>query len=292
MKIIKFYVLAITSFILIYNSAFAISSAVRSSKDYQYTTYVLREMKPMMINFETEENKKMQENLIKNFEEATLEYFGTNYDSSSSKYFNLKLEIIKSLEKVCTMYIARTKEILTATSADNNMVETFITYNKHSGYAAYFTKPFDPQLDVKPYSEKFPSQDYHFFYDAPKVQTYLRDGHFNYNEAVKSFNDPHITFLKGRKKLKSEQLNYIIDKYIGAIEYCRNAKQSALEIYKIKNEFNTGFIQDKYHLRKDQITPIFDDRLPEKFKVDAIDNVKLLYPVELEKRKKLTAKNS
>lgn len=291
MKIFKFYALAITSFILIYSNAFAISAAVRSGKDYAYTTYVLREMKPMMINFDSDENKKMQESLMKNFEEATLEYYGTNYDSSSTKYFNLKLEIIKALEKVCTMYIDRTKEILTATSIDNSTVETFITYNKHSGYASYFNKPFDPQLDVKPYSEKFTSRDFHFFYDSQKVETYLRNGHFNYNEAKRFFNDPEIAFIKTRKRLKSEQLNYIIDKYIGAIEFCRNAKQSALEIYKIKNEFNTGFIQDKYHLRKDQITPIFDDRLPEKFKVDAIDNVKLLYPVELDKRKKLTAKN-
>jgi len=291
MKIFKIYTLVITSIILIYSDAFAISAAVRSSKDYAYTTYVLREMKPMLINFDTDENKKIQESLMKNFEEATLEYFGTNYDESSTKYFNLKLELIKALEKVCTMYIDRTKEILTSTSADNSTVETFITYNKHSGYASYFTKPFDPQLDVKPYNEKFTSRDYHFFYDAPKVETYLRDGHFYFSEAKKSFNDPHIAFIKTRKRQKTEQLNYIIDKYIAAIQFCRNAKQSALEIYKIKNEFNTGNIQDKYHLKKDQITPIFDDRLPEKYKVDAIDNIKLIYPVELEKRKKLTAKN-
>lgn len=290
MKLFKFYSLAIISIILIYSDAFAISAAGRSSKDYAFTTYILREMKPMMINFNSDDNQKAYDNLMKNFEEATLEYYGTNYDSSSNKYFNLKLEIIKVLESVCTLYLGRTKEILTATSFDNNTIETFITYNKHSGYASYFNKPFDPLLDVKPYNDKFTSKDYHFFYDSHKVESYLRNGHFNYNQALRFFNDPEIAFLKSRKKLKSDQLNFIIDKYIGAIQFCRSAKQLALEIYKIKNEFNTGYIQDKYGLKKDQITPIFDDRLPEKFKVDAIDNEKLLYPVELERRKKIAAK--
>ena len=286
MKLIKITALVITSIILIYSDAFAISAAVRSGKDYAYTTGILREMKPMMTNFKTDESQKAFDLLMKNFEEATLEYYGTNYDSSSIKYFNLKLELIKALEKLSSLYIERTKEILTATSVDNNTIEVFITYNKHSGYASYFNKPFDPLKDVKPYDDKFTAKDYHFFFDSQKVESYLRNGHFNYNEAKRQFDDPEIVFIKSRKKIKPDQLNYIIDKYISTIRSCRTAKQSALEIYKVKNEFSTGSIQDKYGLRKDQITPIFDDRLPEKYKVDAIDNIKMLYPVELERRKK------
>ncbi|HPS87982.1 MAG TPA: hypothetical protein PLY36_14620 [Spirochaetota bacterium] len=289
MKLFKFTAIVITSIILIYSDASAISVSVRSSKDYYYTTRILREMKPMITNFKTDENQKSMDSLMKNFEEATLEHYGTNYDSSALKYYNLKLEIIKVLESVCTQYIDRTKEILTATSIDNNTIEIFITYDKNSGYATYFNKPFDPLRDVKPYDDKFTAKDYHFFFDSQKVESYLRNGHFNYNEAKKFFNDPEIAFIKSRKRIKTDQLNYIIDRYITAIQFCRMAKQSALEIYKVKNEFNTGAIQDKYKLRKDQITPIFDDRIPEKFKVDAIDNIKMLYPVELERRKKFAS---
>ncbi len=290
MKLFKITAFAITSIILIYSDAFAVSAAVRSGKDYAYTTGVLRELKPMMTNFKTDENQKVFELLMKNFEEATLEYYGTNYDSSSIKYFNLKLQLIKALENLSSLYIERTKEILTATSIDNNTIEVFITYNKHSGYASYFKKPFDPLFDVKPYDDKLTAKDYHFFYDSQRVQSYLRNGHFNYSEAKRFVSDPEIPFIKSRKRIKTEQLDYIIDRYINAIQFCRMAKQSALEIYKVKNESVTGSIQDKYGLRKDQITPIFDDRIPEKYKVDAIDNVKLLYPVEQERRKKMLAK--
>lgn len=290
MKPIKFTAFMMVFIILIYSDIFAISSAVKSSKDYYLTTRILREMKPMLTNFKTDENQKAYELLMKNFEEATLEFYGTNYDSSSLKYYNLKLEIIKVLETLCKQYITRTKDILIATAADNNAIEVFITYDKNSGYASYFNKPFDPLRDVKPYDEKFTAKDYHFFYDSQKVESYLRNGHFNFNEANKFFNDPEITFFKNKKRITSDQLNYIIDKYVNTIQFCRMAKQSALEIYKVKNEFNAGSIQDKYGLRKDQITSIFDDRIPEKFKVDAIDNEKLLYPVELERRKKTSEK--
>lgn len=292
MKLLKFTAIVITTFILIYSEASAISVSVRSSKDYYFTTKILREMKPMVTNFKTDENQKAMDSLMKNFEEATLEHYGTNYDSSSVKYYNLKLEIIKLLENICTLYLDRTKEILTATAIDNNTIEVFITYDKNSGYANYFNRPFDPLKDVKPYDEKFTAKDYHFFFDSQKVESYLRNGHFNYSEAKRFYSDPEIAFIKSRKKIKTEQLNYIIEKYINTIQFCRMAKVSALEIYKVKNEFSTGAIQDKYDLRKDQITPIFDERIPEKFKVDAIDNMKMLYPVELERRKKTAALNN
>lgn len=292
MKLFKFSAFIITSLILLNSEASAISVSVRSSKDYYFTTRILREMKPMVTNFRTDENQKAMDSLMKNFEEATLEHYGTNYDSSATKYYNLKLEIIKLLENICNLYLDRTKEILTATAIDNNTIEIFITYDKNSGYASYFNRPFDPLKDVKPYDEKFTSKDYHFFYDSQKVESYLRNGHFNYSEAKRFFNDPEVAFIKSRKKIKTEQLNYIIERYINTIQFCRMAKVSALEIYKVKNEFNTGAIQDKYDLRKDQITPIFDERIPEKFKVDAIDNIKMLYPVELERRKKTAALNN
>ena len=127
---------------------------------------------------------------------------------------------------------------------------------------------------------------FHLFADAQRVDACLKNAHYYFSEAKRFFNDPEIAFIKSRKKIKSDQLTYILEKYLDVIQNCRTAKQCGLEIYKIKNEFRTGTIQEKYQLRKDQITPIFDDRIPEKFKVDAVDNVGMLYPVEQERKKK------
>jgi hypothetical protein len=289
MKRTGFIPLFTIAVILTYSSVFPISVSVRSSKDYSLTTKIIRELKPMMTNFKTDENKKNMDLLLKNFEEAALDYYGNNYDSSAIKFFNLKLELIKTLQNMSKFYIDRTDELLKATAADNKTIEAFITYSKHSGYASYYNRPFDPLTDVKPYDENFTIQDFHLFTDAQKVDNYLRNAHFYFSEAKRFYNDPEIVFIKSRKRIKSDQLSYILERYIYVIQNCRIAKQCGLEIYKIKNEFRTGAMQDKYQLRKSMITPIFDDRIPEKFKVDAVDNIKLLYPVELERRKKVLA---
>ena len=278
--------LLIISVILIYSHAFPISLAVRSNKDYTLTTKILRELKPMTTNFKTDENQKEMLSLTKNFEDAVLDYYGMNYDSSAVKFYNLKMQLIKMMENMCNSYLERTNEVLQSTAFDNKTVQIFITYDKNSGYAAYYKKPFDPLRDVKPYDENFSIQDFHLFADAQKVDNCLKNAHFYFTQARKCFNDPEIAFIKSRKKIKSDQLTYILEKYLDVIQNCRTAKQCGLEIYKIKNEFRTGTIQEKYQLRKDQITPIFDDRIPEKFKVDAVDNVGMLYPVEQERKKK------
>ena len=288
MKRSLYTIILIIPVILIYSNIYPISLSVRSSKDYTITTKIIRELKPMMTNFSSDENKQEMENLMKSFEEAVLDHYGMNYDSSAVKFYNLKLQLIKTMEKMGKFYIQRTNDLLTATSKENKTVQIFITYDKNSGYAAYYKKPFDPLRDVKPYDENFSIQDFHLFADAQRVGNCLRNTHYYFTEAKRFFDDPEIAFIKSRKRIKSDQLTYILEQYLNVIQNCRTAKQCGLEIYKIKNEFRTGEIQDKYQLRKDQITPIFDDRIPEKFKVDAIDNIGMLYPVELERRKKIT----
>jgi hypothetical protein len=281
-------VILIIPLIFIYSNIYPISLSVRSSKDYTITTKLIRELKPIMTNFKTEENQKEMESLTKSFEEAVLEHYGMKYDSSAVKFYNLKLQLIKTMERISKFYLDRTDELLKATSFDNKTVQIFITYDKNSGYAAYYKKPFDPLRDIKPYDENFTIQDFHLFADAQRVDNCLKNAHYYFTEAKRFFDDPEIAFIKSRKRIKSDQLTYILEKYLNVIQNCRTAKQCGLEIYKIKNEHRTGAIQDKYQLRKDQITPIFDDRIPEKFKVDAVDNLGLLYPVELERRKKIT----
>lgn len=273
-------------FIFICETAFPISVGVRSSQDYYFSMKILRQIKPMIENFKTDDLYKKYESLLKGFEGATLDYYSNNFDSSAVKFYNLKLDTMKFLEELSTLYLKRTEELLAKSIKDNDAINIFLEYNKQSGYAAYFKKPFDPLRDVKPYNEKFTARDFHFFYDSPKIEDWLHSGYYYHGQALKIFNDKEIEFIKTRKKIKSDNIDIVIEKYLDVISYCRTAKQCALEIYKNKNDFETLSIMDKYKIRQDQITPIFDDRIPEEFKVDAVDNIKLLYSVELERRKK------
>ena len=53
-----------------------------------------------------------------------------------------------------------------------------------------------------------------------------------------------------------------------------------LEIHKILNINKLGDILRKYNLTAQRLNPIFDDRIPEDYKLDAIDNKKLIYSLE------------
>ncbi|MCL1864915.1 MAG: hypothetical protein FWF73_03795 [Spirochaetes bacterium] len=290
MKLIKYITFIAISLTLIQPNLYALSAIRQCDKDYRFTFGILREMEPMMINFQTDDRKKDQEKLKKNFEEATFEFFGQNYDGSSAKYYNLKLEMVRILGQLCTEYINRSKEILTTAATENKVVDIFMNYSKSGSYYAYFKKPFDPLNDISPYREDFPVQDFHFFLDLRHVENYMRYGHYHHFEAKRIFNDPELAFFKSKKKIPQMELDYIIERYIYVIRHCRYAKQLGIEIYKLKNKFTPIYYQDKYNLRKSQFTPIFDDRIPEKFIIDAVDNAKLIYPEELARKNKIAEK--
>lgn len=284
-----FIALAILTFIA--ESAYPISVGVRSSKDYAFTTKVLREIKPMVENFKTDESYKEFQNIQAAFEDATKDYYSNDFDSSYKKYYNLKLQMMKFVEGLSKSYIERTGFLLDNALKDTNAIKIFVEYNKHSATVRYFRKPFNPLIDVMPYNDEFKSTDFHFFYDSPRIEDYIHSGYFYHGEAKRIYNDKEIEFIKSRKKIKTENIDYVIERYLAVIDLCRQSKQCALEIYKNKNDYNTGAILEKYNIRKSQITPIFDDRIPEDYKVDAVDNIKLFYSIEIGRRQKALEKN-
>jgi len=49
-----------------------------------------------------------------------------------------------------------------------------------------------------------------------------------------------------------------------------------------------GDILRKYNLSSGALSPIFDDRIPEDFKIDANDNIRLIHSIEKERLTKKT----
>lgn len=286
-------ILSLTFLVILCETAFPISAGIQSSKDYYFTMSVLRQIKPMIENFKTDDLYNDYKKLLTQFEQAALDFYGKKFDDSVTKFYDLKLEMMNFLEKLSDVYLKRTEILLSASIKDNNAINIFIEYDKHSGYAEYFKKPFDPLRDVKPYNSEFTAQDYHFFYDSFKIEDWLNSGYYYHEHAKSIFEGKEIKFIKSeitkkkKKNNKTDSINYIIEKYLDIISMCRTSKQCALEIYKCKNESSTGDILKKYNISKSQMTPIFDDRIPEDYKVDAVDNIKLLYSVELERKKKV-----
>jgi len=290
---------------------FSFSASIKTAQDYRFTLSILRKVKIMVNNFPNEKRKLDYAKIKKNFENASKIYFGRKYAESFEKFQTIKLDLMALLEEISKDYLARTKKILDSTSTQSFNI--LIDFGKNSGLAVYFKRPFNPLKDVKPYRDakglekynykkdetkntdgrKYSSADYHFFRDKVKIEHYLSDGYKKYNFAKNFFEDPDIALYKDRikkKKGRSSTYNFIIQRYLNVITLCREAKQYGLEIHKILNIYQTGVILRKYKITGKQMSPIYDERIPQEFRVDAADNINLIYSVE-KKRIEVLNKN-
>jgi hypothetical protein len=258
-------------------TAFAISPAVKSSQDFIFTLDTLRSVRIMIENFGDDELKKKYSDITALFQEAGENYYGQNFTDSTLKFGKVKMDLILLLESIGNMYLKRTKEILDSTSKDSFNI--LIEYSKRSGLGEYFRKPYDPLRDIKPYDP----EKYHLFHDRQRIEAYLRQGYKKYHQAKKVMEDPEIAMLRKRKNLTPNNINFIISRFSSVVMLCREAKQNGIEIHRTKNINELGKSLVKYNIHHGSIIPVYDDRIPEEYKVDANDNLGLIHSVELKK---------
>jgi hypothetical protein len=261
--------------------SYAISSAVKSNLDYTFTLETLRHIQIMVENFGDEQLKKKHADLKALFRDASEDYYSQNFTGSELKFRKVKVELIKVLEAIDDIYLKRTKAILDSTSKES--FDILIQYSKESGLAVYLKKPFDPLKDIKTIDPTM----YHMFHDREKITTYLREGYKKYEKALNIFNDQDINYLKKKSNLTMKGINHIISRYTELVFLCREAKQNGIEIHKLMNLKEESTSLKKYNVTHDALIPIYDDRIPEKYKVDANDNLRLIHSLE---QKKLTIK--
>jgi len=261
------------------------STSIKASKDYKFTLDIMRKLSIIMKNFPNEENKKTYEKVQTLFRDASEKYYSREFTKSYQQYKMLKKQLIILLESLSYEYLKRSKRILDSVSKES--FDILINFSKQSSFARYFRKPYDPLKDVKPYNKKYTAKDYHFFKDKTLIEAYIKNGYKKYKKSKLLFEDKEIARLKQLKKISDYNINHIINNYLISIQLCREAKQLGLEIFKLKNIHQLGDIMKKYNLPGNKITPIFDDRIPEKFKVDAVDNQNLVLEIEKERKKKI-----
>ena len=261
-------------------NAYPISSSVKSSKDFAFTLEVIRNIRIMVENFGDEELKKKYSDIRALFQDASENFYGQDFNESALKFKKLKTDLISILASIDEIYLKRTKEILDSTSKET--FDALIEYSRQSGMGEYFRKPYDPLKDVKPYDpDKF-----HLFYDKEKIESYLREGYKKYERAKSIYNDPEIATLRKKENLTVQNINYLITSFSEVVFLCREAKENGIEIHRVKNINELGKSLVKYNISSGTIIPIYDDRIPEKYKIDANDNRRLIHAVEMKKFKK------
>lgn len=267
----------LTIFFSAQKEAYSISASVKSQYDYIYTLDHLRNIRIMIENFANEEQKKKYEEIKSLFQSASEEYYAQNFTSSHQKFFKVKDELIRLVEDLANYYVKRTKDILDSTSKSS--FDIIIKYGRSGGLTTYFRKPYNPVEDIKAYKEG----EFHFFFDKEVIERYLQHGYRRLQDAKNKMADSDLEIVKNKKNKTSKNLDFIINKYVNAISDCRVAKQYGIEIHKILKSNLIGDILLKHNLSNMALDPIFDDRIPEDYKVDANDNISLIHSIEKER---------
>lgn len=289
MSIRKFLILIMLSlFIFSGKITYSVSTYEKSKTQYIFILSTLRKLDTMVKNFPEDGMKDSFLDIKKKFQFAGEEYFGRKYTSSYEKFKTINRDLGKMLEKFSKKYMERSKKILDSTSKES--FDILIEFARDSAYIPYFRKPIDPIRGVKPYNKDFTARDFHLFFHREMISSYIELGYKNYHHAMQLFNDQDLDYLKKKKGKTIKILNFIVKRYMNIIQICREAKQYGIEIHKLRKIHQFTDILIKYNLTSRTLSSIFDDRIPEEYKVDAIDNEKLLYPVEKEKYKKNTRK--
>ncbi len=275
-------ILAIILLILFCNTniVFAVSAAKKSEDDYKFILYNLRSIRITIDNFGTDEQKNQYSGIQGLFQKATEEYYAQNFFSSQDKYYKTKENLIQLLKNMSDLYISRAREILDSTS--KRAIDILIKYDKNTAFAKYFREPYNPIDDIKAYDEK----EYHLFQDKKRIESYLRNGYKKLQIANNLLSDPDFKIILEKEKKTNKNLEYILKQYISVISSCKYAKSYGIEIYKVININQIGEILDKYGITLKKLMPIYDDRIPEEYKIDANDNSSLVHSFEQKKLSK------
>lgn len=275
------------------NNIYPISGSVKSQKDYIFTLDHIRNMRIIISNFATKDLKDDFDKTVVLFQSSSKEFYAQEfsyYDEKSKKqrtrFYQVKKELNALFDKMAGLYLKRAKVVLDSTSKES--FDIIVTYGKQSNLVKFFNKNFDPRIDIKPYKEK----EYHFFRDKEVIERYLKHGYKKLQDAKRIYNDQDLNFIKAKNEKKSSDYNYLISRFWKVISDCRQAKQYGIEIHKILKINEVTTILRRYHKNLVSLdpNPIFDDRIPEEFKVDANDNLKLIHSHEVQRVSKIIPK--
>jgi hypothetical protein len=291
----KTALLIIISATVVLNSVgnvYAISAAVLSNHDYVLTLGIIRDMQIMIDNFGTSDQKKKFDEIKTAFRKASERHYAQEYQRppviteedkpdnnaqySTEMFFQLKTKLAELLDEVSKGYIARSREILDSTSVQTT--DVIIRFGHNTGTYKYFFKSVDPVNDRKPYQ----TNQYHYYRDKETLERYLRGGYKELQDAENLAANPDFAYLKTKKNKTPDDIETILNTYMNIVKLCRQSKQLGLEIHRLLKVTDLGDIQRKYNVTLSTIikNPVLDDRIPETYKVDIVDNQKLVYASE------------
>ncbi|MBN1500699.1 MAG: hypothetical protein JW982_11110 [Spirochaetes bacterium] len=289
------YTLSLIILIMFIPNIFGVSHAVKSLEDYEFMLSTFRTLSIIIPNFGNDTQKKKYEELKDKFQSAAERHYSQNYvreysitgdtepdnneQASVEMFYQLKVEVNTLLEEIAQLYLDRTKLLLDSTAKQATTI--LIEFSKESGLGKYFYQPVNPLTDKKPYDPK----EYHYFHKRDQIENNLQLGYKLLEDARRVYKHPDYIYILFKKTKTSKEINYLIQSHLNVIILTRQSKKNGVYIHQLINEPKLSDILSKYEINMGQVNkfPIYDDRIPQEFKIDALDSFKMVYDIELKR---------
>jgi|GEM_PF-238623 len=268
------------------------SNATISEEDYQYTLGLLRELSTIVQNFGTEEQIEQYKKIKLYYQIAAERHYSkhfiksvslsgnptpdANIKTSIDLFYELKVDLLEMYASFADFYTLRTKVLLDGMARE--ATDIMIEYGKQSPMAKYFQRPVDPLRDTKPYD----ADKFHYFYHRQSIEAQLDSGYRYLQQARNVYKDVDYMYILAKDQKTSADLDFMIEKHRAVIILSRQAKECGIAVYQTLNTHRMDDILRKYDVSITNVIryPIYDDRIPEEFKIDATDNRKLSFNIE------------
>jgi len=301
-----------------------------------------KEGKPALLKAEAGkegERVKRYGEIKKLFQEGLTDYFEGDYSNSYRRFLEAQVDTEQLLEEISQFYIEGTSDILKAAvfikdikeyedpafeakegnkkvgdslkDVDRELVDISVEYGRGSKNVNEFRENREA-----PYvSRQYDSKEYHFATNKYAIEQNTEAGYKALGQAKKA----RIEALKIEKNLERHQKlqpvhrKYRIEKYMDVIARCKDAREAAINLFKLKYPYDNYYLQkdekttlgriiltdakgedstvDKGksmnfrlnpHVLPKNLNPIYDRRIPEKYRRDAADLLGKVYEEEVE----------
>lgn len=280
--------------------------------------------------------KKYKE-LKRLYQEGLQYFFENNHVNAYRRFLEAQLGTEMLLEELSQFYVERTEEILKSAiekknpnnPEDRNLVDIAIEWSKNSFIVRDMTANREAPLTRRMYNPR----DFHYVTNKYAIEKNMEMGYKFLGLAKETRNNALKIekHLEKHQKLQPSHRKHRIEHYIAAIQLCRDARANAINIFKLKYPYDNYYLfksDAKTEAIKDdegkagpsepvslngvtydfsqnptleydhRMSPVFDRRIPEEYRRDAVDILEKIYDDEVknriflkwdqEKRKQLT----
>ncbi|PJZ75521.1 LIC11274 family protein [Leptospira neocaledonica] len=257
------------------------------------------------------------------YQEGLLYFFEGNYVNSYRRFLESQLGMELLLEELSQAYVERTEEILKTAiekknpnnPTDRALVDISVEYGKTSYIRADIKENREAPYTRRMYNPR----EFHYVVNKYTIEKNMELGYQFLGEAKEARNNALKIekHLEKHQKLQPEHRKHRIEMYLGSINLCRDARANAMNIFKLKYPYDNYYLQRsdaKSEETRNEIgeitpgevvsvegvtydfstnplvradnrmSPVFDKRIPDDYRRDAVDILGRVYDDEIDNK--------